>query len=126
MTGRLSARVLCVDDNPDIAFSTAALLEAVGFEVRTATSGEAALDVAREFRPDACVLDIAMPGMTGYDLAPRLKALLGTVFLVAVTGTYGGEHDRRLVEAGFNFRLIKPADPMALLTAVQRGIPVPA
>lgn len=78
------------------------------------TDGPSALAVAADFRPTACVLDISMPGMDGYELARRLRALLPTVYLVAVTGTYGGEHDERLVDAGFDLRLIKPADPAAL------------
>ena len=122
MTGALTAKVLCVDDLPDVAESTALLLETFGLEARAATDGLAALDAAREFRPDACVLDISMPGMDGYELARRLRAILPGVYLVAATGTYGGEHDTKLVAAGFNLRLIKPVDPLALLATLRHAI----
>jgi CheY-like chemotaxis protein len=121
MADGLTAKVLCVDDLPDVAESTALLLESLGFEARYATSGPAALELAAEYRPDACVLDISMPGMDGYELARRLREQLGAVYLVAVTGTYGGEHDQKLTEAGFDLRLIKPADPAALLAVLEKG-----
>lgn len=123
MTDGLTAKVLCVDDTLDVAESTALVLQTLGFDAKACTDGQTALDVAAGFHPDACVLDISMPGMGGYELARRLRVLLGTVFLVAVTGTSGGEHDKRLVEAGFNLRLIKSADPMVLLAVLKKAAP---
>lgn len=114
------ARILCVDDNPAIIDSTVPLLESVGFEARGVTDANTALEVAAEYRPDACVLDISMPGMNGYDLARGLKALLGDVYLVAVTGNL--DHERQLREAGFDHRLIKPANPLSLCVALDRGL----
>lgn len=120
MADRSRGRVLCVDDNPDIAHSTSELLGLVGLDARSCLSGLEALAVAAAFRPHACVLDINMPGLDGYELAGRLRALLGPVFLIAVTAASGGEHERRLAAAGFALQLVKPADPVHLLAVLGR------
>jgi CheY-like chemotaxis protein len=85
------------------------MLEELGQDTRVAYDGRTALDMAREFRPDAVLSDIAMPGMDGYHLAKRLRATEGqNPVLVALTG-YGQEHDRaRATEAGFSHHLVKP------------------
>ncbi len=106
-------RVLIVDDNVDGARTLAVLLKLHGHEVRTVHEGAAALDAAADFGPDVVLLDIGLPGgLSGYDLAPRLRELpgLGGLLLVALTG-YGQEEDkRRAAEAGFDAHLTKPAD----------------
>jgi CheY-like chemotaxis protein len=84
--------------------------EAFGHEVRTAHDGSTALRVAAELRPELILLDIGMPGMSGYEVARRPRELpgLGDAVLVAHTG-WGQEEDRRKTqEAGFNHHLVKP------------------
>ncbi|MGH8566811.1 MAG: response regulator [Gammaproteobacteria bacterium] len=113
-SGRL--RVLVVDDNTDSAESMAMLLGLQGHETRTALDGPAALEVAQVFRPELILLDIGLPGMDGYEVARRLRTEphMETV-LIAMTG-YGHEQDRREAQAaGFNYYLVKPVDPAALL-----------
>lgn len=112
-------RVLCVDDNPDIATSTAEFLALVGFTTRHAFDGYQALTVAREFRPHICLLDINMPGMNGYELAGRLRGELGRVFLVAITAAYGLAHDARLADAAFDRCLVKPVSPDVLFSVLR-------
>lgn len=68
------ARVLIVDDEPNIVELLAVSLKFQGFEVHTASSGPAALDRAREVRPDAVILDVMMPGMDGFGVLRRLRA----------------------------------------------------
>jgi len=68
------ARVLVVDDETNIVELLAVSLKFQGFEVHTATSGVAALDRAREIRPDAVILDVMMPGMDGFGVLSRLRA----------------------------------------------------
>ena len=107
-----SKRVLVVDDNLDIADSTALLLEKLGHEVRTAHNGPAALEVARAFLPDLILMDIGLPGMNGYEVAQhiRLDPQFEHVRLVAVTG-YARDSDVKLAEeAGFDSHLAKPID----------------
>jgi two-component system CheB/CheR fusion protein len=104
--------VLVVDDSEDTAESLATLLSVAGHKVRTALDGEAALKAAQEFRPEAVLLDIGLPGMDGYTVARQLRQLPGLekALLVAITG-YGREEDRQHSrEAGFDHHLVKPVD----------------
>jgi CheY-like chemotaxis protein len=107
-----SHRVLVVDDSVDAADSLALLLKLAGQEVRVAYDGPTALLTAQEFRPQLVFLDIGMPGMDGYEVARRLRALPlpGPVMLVALTG-WGQEGDRRRsLAAGFDQHLVKPVE----------------
>jgi CheY-like chemotaxis protein len=104
-------RVLVVDDYPDNADSMA-LLRLHGHEVETALSGQVALASARARRPEVVLLDIDMPGMSGYEVAARLRGMFhGGVVLIAITA-HGLEADRRrCLEVGFDRHVVKPADP---------------
>lgn len=118
-------RVLVVDDNTDAAEMLAALLGAGGHDVRTAFSGPAALEIAEAFHPHVVFLDIGMPGMSGYQLAQRLRAVpaLGGTMLVAVSG-WGQEEDRRRSkQAGLDHHLTKPVDPHAVQALVEQARP---
>jgi len=82
--------------------------------------GLQALRMAVEFRPDVVLLDIGMPGLDGYEVARRLRALkrVKPLRIVAVTG-WGLEADRaRSREAGFDVHLVKPVDPTVLTSAI--------
>jgi PAS domain S-box-containing protein len=108
----VARRVLVVDDNSDAASALEALLRSLGHETRVAYDGLEALRLAREFHPDVVLLDIGMPGLDGYEVARRLRALGNQpkVKIVAVTG-WGQEADRqRSREAGFDVHLVKPVD----------------
>ncbi len=105
-------RVLLVEDNADAAASMAALLEVIGHQAVTAASGEQALKAVADFTPDVVLLDLGLPGLTGYDTAERLRGTPGleSVTLVALTG-YGRDEDRqRSRAAGFDHHLTKPVD----------------
>jgi signal transduction histidine kinase/DNA-binding response OmpR family regulator len=109
-------RILIADDNRDAATTLAHFLSLSGHEVVTANSGPEALAEILRGRPEALVLDIGLPGMTGYEIAKRVrqepwgpKALL-----IAVTG-FGQDRDRRqALAAGFDHHLTKPIEPVAL------------
>src|SRR5205814_8836071 len=90
-------RVLVVDDNPDAADSLAAVLDLLGYNVRTYYDGAAALAASEDFRPDACLIDLAMPGMSGLDLAGEFRARAGArpLLLVATTAMAGVEDRTR-------------------------------
>lgn len=114
--GEVHRRVLVVDDNQDAAQSTAMLLELFGHEVRCAHDGPTALAVAEDFRPDAILLDIGLPGMNGYEVAEQLRRTPSTrgTLLIAVTG-YGQPEDRsRARAAGFDHHVVKPVEPETL------------
>lgn len=67
-------RILVVDDEPNIVELLNVSLKFQGFDVATANSGVEALEVAKDFKPDAFILDVMMPGMDGYELLPKLRA----------------------------------------------------
>ena len=105
-------RVLVVDDNVDAAQTLGMLLEFSGYEVRMAHDGLKAVEAALAWRPDAVLLDIGLPGLSGHGVARRirLEATLEGMVLIALTG-YGQESDRQLSrDAGFDHHLAKPAD----------------
>jgi CheY-like chemotaxis protein len=109
-------RVLVVDDHRDGADATALLLRYFGAEVRTAYDGNAAIALAETFTPDLVLLDLAMPGMAGSDVASALLQAprAPKPMLVAVSG-YGDAGAKRLcAEHGFDLQLLKPADPEVL------------
>jgi PAS domain S-box-containing protein len=109
-------RILVVDDNVDAAELTATLLSMWGHEVRTLHDGPSVLTATESFQPELILLDIGLPGMSGYDVARELRqrpACKGIV-LAAMTG-YGQDKDRnKSQEAGFDYHLTKPIDPNLL------------
>jgi two-component system, chemotaxis family, CheB/CheR fusion protein len=118
-------RILVVDDNEDSAESLALWLQLMGHDTLTAHDGPEALDAAPGYRPDLIFLDIGMPGLSGYDVARRLRERPETrdTLIVATTG-WGQEEDRRRSkEAGFDHHLVKPLEPerlMGLLARISR------
>lgn len=109
-------RVLVVDDNASILDSVRLLLELFGQDVRCAHSGEEALHQFPSFRPELVLLDIGMPGLSGYDTCRRIRSLpwgRGAT-IVAMTGWAQERdvHNSRL--AGFNRHLVKPVEPEIL------------
>lgn len=116
-------RVLVVDDNQDAADSLAMMLNMAGHEVRTLYAAREAIDLAREWRPHAMLLDIGLPDIDGYALARQLRKepALRSTRLAAITG-YGQPADRaRSREAGFNDHLVKPVDLDRVLEVLQRA-----
>lgn len=117
-------RVLVVDDNQDAATSVSELLDLAGFDVRTCFSGASALVEVEGFQPDACVLDIAMPGMDGYELAHRLRERFPDRPPVFATLT-AFDHDAHLekaVTAGFDLQFTKPAPPMEVIEQLRDAL----
>ena len=108
-------RLLVADDNRDAADSLQRVLAHYGHDVRVAYDGASAMKIGREFKPRVAVLDIAMPGSDGYEVARAIRKHQGReVTIVALTG-WGQEADRkRAMEAGFDHHLVKPVDPDAL------------
>ena len=104
-------RILVVDDNADAAAALAALLRAMGHEVFVAHEGRSALADLSKIRPDIALLDIAMPGMSGIELARQLRSRLGSALRIVALSGFGLPEDRaRALEAGFDQHLVKPAD----------------
>ena len=113
--------ILVVDDNEDAASSLAMLLRMTGHEVAIAHDGESALKRMQSSPPPEIVLlDIGLPGMSGYEVAARLREdpARSAMRLYALTG-YGQEEDRRRsAEAGFDGHLVKPVVPGELFALI--------
>jgi signal transduction histidine kinase/CheY-like chemotaxis protein len=103
-------RILIADDNADAAESLVLMLGMAGHETRMARDGDEALAIAREFQPDTLVLDIAMPGLSGHELARRIRAEAWgrTVLLIAASGWGQAADKERSKAAGFDHHLVKP------------------
>ena len=102
--------MLVVDDNVEVAQTVGWMLEEIGHEYHLVHDGRQALQAAREFRPDAILLDIGLPGMDGYAVcrAFRQDDLFKDALIIAQTG-WGQERDKTLAsEAGFDHHLVKP------------------
>jgi CheY-like chemotaxis protein len=111
-------RVLVVDDNRDIVITLMAFLRTDGYATRGAFDGPEALRAVEEFRPDALIVDIAMPGMTGWEVARTLRQRDGgpCPMLIAISGEYEIAANKLLREkGGFDYCLSKPCDPNVVL-----------
>ncbi len=119
-------RVLVVEDDPDGRETLRMMLEMWGHQVSVAADGRQGVEQALARRPEVALVDIGLPLLDGYELARRVRAVLGRdIFLIALTG-YGQPHDhRRAFEAGFDAHLVKPADPEELRALLEQ-VTVPA
>jgi CheY-like chemotaxis protein len=112
---------LIADDNRDSAETLAALLRMEGHEVTSVHDGPVALSVFGELKPDVALLDIGMPGLTGYEVARKMRqsAPRLPLTLIAITG-WGQDIDKeRAYAAGFDHHLTKPVDPQRLVELLQ-------
>ncbi|OWK42129.1 response regulator [Fimbriiglobus ruber] len=105
-------RVLVVDDNCDSAETMAQLLSFSGLDVRSCFDGPSALAMCETFHPEACLLDINMPGMDGYELARQIREKFADNPPIFATMTAYGDygHLEKAVDAGFDLQFTKPVD----------------
>jgi signal transduction histidine kinase/DNA-binding response OmpR family regulator len=123
--------LLVVDDNRDVANSTATLMRMYGCDVHVAYDGREALEMVPRVHPEAILLDIGLPGMDGYQVVERLRREPGNqhILIIAISG-YGQAEDRaRSKAAGFDYHMVKPLDPdvlRQLLSNLSSRRPIPA
>lgn len=110
-------RILLAEDERDTLMTLGILLRSENFDVRMLDDGPQVLDEVGQFKPHAVILDIAMPGRSGYDIAKDIRAAYGEEcpVLIAMTA-YGGPADKaRADSSGFHHHVTKPYDPVHLL-----------
>ena len=113
-----SLRILVADDERDTVLTLLMLLRDEGHEVRGVHSGRQALAVMPDFEPDAVLLDIALPDLSGWEVARQIKDRLGDrrPLMIGISGEYKQGADKILSEIiGFDHYLLKPYDPSTLL-----------
>lgn len=121
-------RILAVDDEEPILELLKYNLEKAGYEVRTATNGEQAVDLAKRFRPNLVLLDIMMPKMDGVETCRMLRLIpeLDGVFIVFLTARSEEYSEVAAFDAGADDYITKPIKPRALLSRIaamsRRGV----
>ena len=119
---RLPLRVLIADDDRDTAMTLALVLRDEGHEVHTSLRGDEVLDTCRLLRPDVVIVDINMPGMSGYAIARELRERHGALapLLIAMSGVWTRSSDRLVGTAvGFDHYLLKPCEPRELVRLME-------
>ena len=112
-------RILITDDDPDLLFTLRTQLEADGFEVLSASSGEAALAAAEKSLPHLAILDLLMPGMDGFEVGRRLKRL-GDVPIIMLTALDDEDTIVKGLEGFADDYVTKPFSYRQLLARVRR------
>ena len=123
--------VIVADDERDTVRTLSALLADEGYSVIETFSAQQAIRELGKQSPDALIIDINMPGISGYDVARETRKLYGNLapLLIAISGRWTGQTDRMLSQlAGFHYFLEKPCDPkvlLSLLAPLKRQAPRP-
>lgn len=114
--------ILVVDDYADALDIWAIYLQSMGYQVSTAADGLNAVAKAEQLLPDLIVLDLELPGLTGFEVAKRLRANPDTTHIPLIAAT-GYSHARQLDQArqsGFDAVVVKPCDPDMLVQEIER------
>lgn len=117
---QIPKRILAVDDNPDnIAIAEELLGE--DYDLRTATTGEEALEIALDFRPDIILLDIMLPDIDGYEVCRKLRkhSALSNTKIIMVTAKIALEDRIKGYEVGASDYITKPFEEENLLESVE-------
>jgi len=115
-----SFSILVADDNPDDLEMITTGLESAGFQVIQATNGDQAEQLARQHRPDLCILDLRMPLKDGFEVAATLKS--EDLSFISLTSYGEEEMVQRATDAGSLAYLVKPLDIEQLVPAVQSAL----
>jgi two-component system OmpR family response regulator len=117
-------RILVAEDDHDMAITLMMLLGEDGHEARAVHSGRNVIGSVADFDPDVVLLDIGLPGLTGWEVARTLSQRRRDArpLLIGISGQYRKSADRILAGMlGFDHYLLKPFDPTELLTLVSRA-----
>ena len=117
-----SLRIVVADDEPDSVAMLKLILNDEGHDVIGLNRGREVLAAVQQYDPDAVVLDIAMPDLSGYEIAKQIRKRYGEIrpLLIAITGRYKQASDRMLGEiVGFDHYVLKPYEPSELLALLR-------
>jgi DNA-binding response OmpR family regulator len=117
-------RVLVADDDADTVQTLAALLELEGHAVRAVHTGDDVLPAIPIFRPDAIILDISIPGLSGYAVAQAVRHSFTEMrrpLMIAISGMWKQAGDRLVAQqVGFDHYLVKPCDPREVVKLLHK------
>lgn len=115
-------RILLVDDYPDALEIWGLYLRSLGYDVETADDGLKAVEQAHRLLPDIIVLDLELPGITGFEAAVRLRHSPDTadIPLIAATGYSHVKQLDQARESGFDAIVVKPCEPVGLVAEIER------
>jgi DNA-binding response OmpR family regulator len=113
-------RILIADDDRDSVLTLVLLLRQEGHDVRGVHSGREVMTAVRDFEPEVVLLDIAMPHLSGWEVARAIREQFGRrVTLIGISGKYNHSADNLLSETvGFDHYVMKPYDPQALIALI--------
>jgi CheY-like chemotaxis protein len=116
-------RILLVDDYRDSREMWSLFLRSQGYDVTTAADGLDAVEIAALAHPDVIVMDLDLPGITGFEAARRLRRLAATanIALIAATGYSHPRQAEQARAAGFDAVVFKPCDPIRLVAEIDRA-----
>ena len=114
--------ILLADDEQDTVITLAAILEDEGHIVHMVTNGALVMDAIARFKPEVCIIDIEMPGQSGYALAREISLTNkpDRPLLIAISGKWKTQTDKFLAKSvGFEYFFVKPADPADVIAALE-------
>src|SRR5690349_11420200 len=118
-----SLRILVVDDNRDLVATTVLLLRSLGHDAREYYSGVSAYDCFKEYNPDIVLMDIGLPGRSGWDIAREIRERVPgkRPTLIGISGEFTQSDDFDQAKAiGFDFYLKKGDDPKHLVEIIEQ------
>ena len=120
----MAKKILIVDDEKDIRELVRVSLEDEGFELHEAEDGEEAVSKAREIKPDLMVLDVMMPGKTGYEVCEELKSdpVTNNIFIIFLSARGTSASMRTGKSKGGDLFMTKPFEPDELLERVKKAL----
>ena len=115
-----SLRVLVADDDQDTVVTLTMLLQDEGYEVQGVNTGRHVIGAILDFAPDAVILDINLPDLSGWEVARRIRERRGSQpLLIGISGEYKKGADKVLAHiSGFDHYLVKPYDPKMVFAAL--------
>ena len=122
----MSKTVMLVDDEPDLIRATSFRLKHAGYQVLCLSEGKSALESLKNNKPDLVILDIHLPGMSGYEICQTIKSddmlkHIPVIFFSATSSTEDIEHKVKELQAQGYIR--KPFEPEELLAMVKKFLP---